>query len=194
MPRDRGSSLRGAQRRSNPRAESADVNGAAFLASAGKRRTLAFMLNFGYPGCRLFTMAGASLSWIETQTIRGKSSEQKRRRAARLLPGLLIAATAWWGSGGVGLGQPADNVAAGRVEGGSDVLSLGTSATGTIAEFLVEAGAHVQAGQHLVRVECGNIERELEARKADLAAVEAALSRTVHGPPTRRNFHRNCQA
>jgi hypothetical protein len=72
--------------------------------------------------------------------------------------------------------------AAGRVEGGSDVLPLGTSATGTIAELLVHAGAHVQAGQHLVRVECSAIKRELDARKSDLAAAEAFYLRTLHGP------------
>ncbi len=80
------------------------------------------------------------------------------------------------------MAQLADGAAPGRVEAASDVLSLGTSATGTIAELLVDAGAHVQAGQRLVRVECRNIERELEARRSDLAAAEAALSRTVHGP------------
>jgi multidrug resistance efflux pump len=80
------------------------------------------------------------------------------------------------------MAQLADGAAPGRVEAASEVLSLGTSATGTIAELLVDAGAHVQAGQRLVRVECRNIERELEARRSDLAAAEAALSRTVHGP------------
>jgi multidrug resistance efflux pump len=109
-------------------------------------------------------------------------NEIKHQSAAKLLPGLLIVATAWFGSGGIGMGQPADGSVPGRVEGGSDVLSLGTSATGTIAELLVNAGAHVQAGQHLVRVECGNVARELEARKSDLAAAEAAFLRTVHGP------------
>jgi HlyD family secretion protein len=110
--------------------------------------------------------------------------EQRRGRTAKILPGLLIAAIAWWGSADVGMGQPADATgsAPGRVEGAGDVLSLGTSATGTIAELLVNAGAHVKAGQHLVRVECANVERELEARKSDLAAAEAALSRTLHGP------------
>jgi membrane fusion protein YbhG len=107
---------------------------------------------------------------------------RNRQPAPKLLPGLLVAAAALWGSGGVAMGQPADTAAPGRVEGGGDVLSLGTSATGTIAELLVNAGAHVQAGQHLVRVECGNIERELEARKSDLAAAEAVLLRVVHGP------------
>jgi multidrug efflux pump subunit AcrA (membrane-fusion protein) len=92
------------------------------------------------------------------------------------------------GLSSVGTGQPvaAQSVsaitAAGRVEGGGDVLSLGTSATGTIAALLVKVGDHVQPGQHLVRVECSNVERELEARKSDLAAAEAFYLRTLHGP------------
>ena len=115
---------------------------------------------------------------------------QRLHPAAKLLPGLVIvAAAAWWGLNIVGTGQPVHaqsaahaKAAAGRVEGGSDVLPLGTSATGTIAELLVHAGAHVQAGQHLLRVECSAIERELEARKSDLAAAEAFYLRTLHGP------------
>jgi multidrug resistance efflux pump len=115
---------------------------------------------------------------------------QRLHPAAKLLPGLVIvAAAAWWGLSSVGIGQPVATrppanakSAAGRVEGGSDVLPLGTSATGTIAELLVRAGARVQAGQHLVRVECGAIERELDARKSDLAAAEAFYLRTLHGP------------
>jgi HlyD family secretion protein len=110
--------------------------------------------------------------------------------AAKLVPGLLIvAATAWWGLSIVGTSQsvraqsPANvKSAAGRVEGGGDVLSLGVSATGTIAELLVHAGAHVQAGQHLVRVECSAIEREFDARKSELAAAESFYLRTLHGP------------
>jgi HlyD family secretion protein len=123
--------------------------------------------------------------WIGTSML-----PQPIRPAAKLLPGLLIiAAAAWWGSSIVGTAQPVHaqspakaKAAAGRVEGGSDVLPLGTSATGTIAELLVQAGAHVQAGQHLVRIECSAIERELEARKSDLAAAEAFYLRTLHGP------------
>jgi multidrug efflux pump subunit AcrA (membrane-fusion protein) len=98
-------------------------------------------------------------------------------------------AAAWWGLSSVGIGQPVATgsptnakAPAGRVEGGSDVLPLGTSATGTIAELLVHAGVHVQAGQHLVRVECSAIERELDARKSDLAAAEAFYLRTLYGP------------
>ena len=115
--------------------------------------------------------------------------QQRIPPAAKFLPGLLIvAAAAWWGLSSVGTGQPvavqsaSAITAAGRVEGGSNVLTLGTSATGTIASLLVKAGDHVQPGQHLVRVECSNVERELEARKSDLAAAEAFNLRTLHGP------------
>ena len=34
----------------------------------------------------------------------------------------------------------------------------------------------------MVRIECSAIERELEARKSDLAAAEAFYLRTLHGP------------
>jgi multidrug efflux pump subunit AcrA (membrane-fusion protein) len=103
--------------------------------------------------------------------------------AAKLLPGpVIVAAAAWWGPSSVGIGQPvatrspADvKSVAGRVEGGSE----GASATGTIAELLVRAGARVQAGQQLVRVECSAIERELEARKTDLAAAQSLYLRTL---------------
>jgi HlyD family secretion protein len=108
--------------------------------------------------------------------------------AATFLPGLLlVAAAAWWGLSSFGTGQPvaaqsaSPITAAGRVEGGGDVLSLGTSATGTIAALQVKAGDHVEAGQHLVRIECGNVERELAARQSDLAAAEAFNLRTLHG-------------
>jgi HlyD family secretion protein len=110
-------------------------------------------------------------------------SNKKLLRAAKLACGVVILAIGWWGLSGVGKGHAASksDAAPGRVEGGGDVLSLGTSATGTIAELLVKAGDHVQAGQHLLRVECRNIEREIEARESDLAASEAVFARFTHG-------------
>jgi HlyD family secretion protein len=71
--------------------------------------------------------------------------------------------------------------ATGRIEGGSAVLSLGTSATGTIAQLLVKVGDHVEAGQHLLQVDCRAIEAEKIARTADLAASEAVFARVTHG-------------
>jgi multidrug resistance efflux pump len=116
---------------------------------------------------------------------------QVTRWAATVLPVVLIAGFLWFGwFGRAGVSQPAGvsppgdaaMSAPGRVEGRSEVLSLGTSVTGTIAELLVGPGTRVAAGQHLVKVECGPIERELDARKSDLDASEAAFLRTLHGP------------
>jgi multidrug resistance efflux pump len=116
---------------------------------------------------------------------------QVTRWAATALPVLLIAAFLWFGwFGRAGISQPAgvsppvdaSMSAPGRVEGRGDTLSLGTSVTGTIAELLVSPGVRVAAGQHLVKVECGPIERELDARKSDLDAAEATFLRTLHGP------------
>ncbi len=110
-------------------------------------------------------------------------SNKRLSLAAKLACGAVILTIGWWSLSGVGKGQTASkpNSAPGRVEGGGDVLSLGTSATGTIAELLVKTGDRVQAGQHLLRVECRNIERELEARESDLAASEAVFARVTHG-------------
>jgi multidrug efflux pump subunit AcrA (membrane-fusion protein) len=55
---------------------------------------------------------------------------------------------------------------------------------------LVTVGDHVKAGQHLVRVECSNIEHELQARKSDLAAAEAGIFASIAWTPTRGNQHR----
>jgi multidrug resistance efflux pump len=110
--------------------------------------------------------------------------EDSRRRRSKRLPGLLIVAVALFQLSPFHMGHAAESTtsAPGRVESGSDVLSLGTAATGTIAELLVGPGAHVRTGQRLVRVECHNVENEVEARKADLAAAEAVYLRTLHGP------------
>ena len=123
-------------------------------------------------------------------------SPQRIPPAAKLVPGVLIvAAVAWWGLSSVGTGQPvaaqspaSAKSAAGRVEGGGDILSLGTSATGTIAALLVKAGDNVQPGQHLVRVECTNVERELEARRSDLAAGCSFLHAPFRGITPRARF------
>ena len=111
-----------------------------------------------------------------------KAQSRLFRVHVQLASGLLVVTAAWLGSDCCATAQTADVPSAGRIEGAGDVLSLGTAATGTIAALLVSAGTRVQAGQHLVKVECGNTERELEGRKSDLAAAEAVYLRVVHGP------------
>jgi multidrug resistance efflux pump len=108
---------------------------------------------------------------------------QQRLPLAATFLTVFVVAAAWWGQSSVGTSQPASTATAaeGRVEGGGNVFSIGTSATGTVAELMVAPGAHVRKGQPLARIECGQIEHELEARKSDLAAAEAAYSRSLHG-------------
>jgi HlyD family secretion protein len=107
---------------------------------------------------------------------------QQRLTASVFLSGVIVAVS-YLVVAGAAYGQTPNGAisAVGRIEGGSDVLSLGTSATGTIAQLLVKAGDHVEAGQHLLRVDCRAIEAEKTARESDLAASEAALARVTHG-------------
>lgn len=73
-------------------------------------------------------------------------------------------------------------VAHGRVVRLGNVASIGTAASGIVADLKVQKGVHVEKGQLLVRIECADIEKELDARKAELGALEAALARVEHGP------------
>jgi multidrug resistance efflux pump len=71
--------------------------------------------------------------------------------------------------------------APGRVEGAKDMISVGTAATGVIAEVLVHNGERVHTGQLLARIQCEAVQKELEARKANLGGAEAGLARVQHG-------------
>jgi HlyD family secretion protein len=105
--------------------------------------------------------------------------------AQRLLPTSihLFVAIFLWGIGSTANGQLLNAAvsAQGQIEGGSELFSLGTSATGTISELLVKSGDHVQAGQTLLRVDCRALEGEVSARQSDLAASEAVFARVTHG-------------
>jgi HlyD family secretion protein len=95
---------------------------------------------------------------------------------------LLLAAILFLGTGCAVNGQSPDAVSIrGRIEGGSEILSLGASTTGTISQLLVKAGDHVQAGQTLLQVECRDLENEISARQSDLATAEAIFARVTHG-------------
>jgi len=93
----------------------------------------------------------------------------------------LFVAILFCGIGWTANGQNTIVSARGQIEGGSDLFSLGTSATGTISQLLVKPGDHVQAGQPLLRVDCRALEGEVAARQSDLAASEAAFARVTHG-------------
>jgi HlyD family secretion protein len=72
-------------------------------------------------------------------------------------------------------------IAPGRVARVAEVMMIGTAATGTVAELLVHDGARVEAGQTLVRIECAHLQKELDARTSQSAAVEASSARVRQG-------------
>ena len=67
---------------------------------------------------------------------------------------------------------------------GSDphILTLGAARSGIIESILSQNGAHVKAGQVLLRLDCRPLEKEIAFRSASLAAAEASLARVRNGP------------
>jgi HlyD family secretion protein len=64
----------------------------------------------------------------------------------------------------------------------ANVLSLGVARSGIVRAILVQDGAHVEAGQLLLQLDCRPLEMEIDFRAASLAGEEAALTRLRNGP------------
>jgi len=79
-------------------------------------------------------------------------------------------------------GQTSTFAAPGRVESAGGPMAIGSAATGTVKEVLVQEGSRVRAREPLVIVECRPIEAEVQARAAQLSAAEAVLDRVRNGP------------
>ena len=62
------------------------------------------------------------------------------------------------------------------------ILTLGAARSGVIQSILVQNGARVEAGQILLRLDCGPLEKEINFRAASLAAADASLARVRNGP------------
>jgi multidrug resistance efflux pump len=73
-------------------------------------------------------------------------------------------------------------IAPGQIEHGGKRMLIGAAGTGTVIELPVQAGAHVKPSQLLARLDCVNLEKELQTRTSLLAGSEAALTRVTHGP------------
>jgi multidrug resistance efflux pump len=58
---------------------------------------------------------------------------------------------------------------------------LGAAVSAVVSQVLVASGAHVTAGQPLVKLDCRPREAEIQMRTAELAAAEAAFQRTKNG-------------
>ena len=61
-------------------------------------------------------------------------------------------------------------------------LTLGVAASGVIDKLLVADGAHVDAGELLLQLDCRPLQVEVKARAAERDAAEAAYERTRNGP------------
>jgi HlyD family secretion protein len=107
--------------------------------------------------------------------------QAKPRRWAIELGSLFLASICWASSAQAEALKTAV-VSPGRIVRLGNMLSVGTAASGVVADLQVRNGMRVEKGQLLVRIECADLEKELDARKAKLAAVEAVLARVEHGP------------
>lgn len=72
--------------------------------------------------------------------------------------------------------------APGRIEGTGPPLSIGSAAGGIVAAVFVHESERVRAGQLLVKLDCGPLEAEVQARTAHLAAAQATYDRFRNGP------------
>jgi len=61
-------------------------------------------------------------------------------------------------------------------------MTIGSAATGTVKEVLVQEWSHVHAGELLVSLDCQPLAAEVEARAAGLSAATAVFDRVRNGP------------
>jgi HlyD family secretion protein len=67
-------------------------------------------------------------------------------------------------------------------EAAPHTLVLGAARSGIVQSILVENGAHVEAGQILLRLDCAPLQKEINFRAASLAVADASLARVRNGP------------
>jgi HlyD family secretion protein len=60
-------------------------------------------------------------------------------------------------------------------------LTLGVAVSGVIGRIAIADGAHVDAGQVILEIDCRPLQAELEVRQGDAAAAEAAYERERNG-------------
>jgi multidrug efflux pump subunit AcrA (membrane-fusion protein) len=61
-------------------------------------------------------------------------------------------------------------------------MVVGVVESGVVRAIDVTDGAHVDAGQTLVELDCEPLRKEVDVRAADLAAAQAVYERVVSGP------------
>lgn len=76
----------------------------------------------------------------------------------------------------------AGGAALGQAQPRNTTMTLGVAQSGVVQSIDTEDGAHVEAGQVLVELDCAPLREEIEVRTAALEAAEAVYDRVVHGP------------
>lgn len=61
-------------------------------------------------------------------------------------------------------------------------MQIGAAASGVVSKILVRDGEQVSAGQLILTLDCRPLAAEMQVRKANAAAAEAAAQRTRNGP------------
>src|SRR5579862_2838043 len=80
-----------------------------------------------------------------------------------------------------GFAAPAGSGAEVQPPAGAKTLLLGVAASGVVQKIMAEDGAHVDAGQILLQLDCRPLEAKVKLRAAARDAVEAAYERTRNG-------------
>jgi pyruvate/2-oxoglutarate dehydrogenase complex dihydrolipoamide acyltransferase (E2) component len=68
-----------------------------------------------------------------------------------------------------------------HAQGPGKAMPLGVAASGVVQKILVADGAHVEAGQVLLQLDCRVLEAEIRVRAANRAAAQAAYERARNG-------------
>jgi HlyD family secretion protein len=104
--------------------------------------------------------------------------EMPKPRPVLALSRTVLAAAAWLIAG---LAAPSYAGPQNPTPPSAKTLSLGVAVSGVVQKLLVEDGAHVDAGQLLLQIDCRPLEVEIKVRAAQRAAAEAAYERTRNG-------------
>jgi multidrug resistance efflux pump len=64
----------------------------------------------------------------------------------------------------------------------NNTITLGVAQSGVVQSIDTKDGAHVEAGQVLVELDCAPLRKEIDVRTAALEAAEAVYERVVHSP------------
>ncbi|MGE3959633.1 MAG: HlyD family secretion protein [Vicinamibacterales bacterium] len=84
-------------------------------------------------------------------------------------------------SGADGADRVTRIAAPGRVEGRSETVEVGSGIDGLLVDLLVHEGDRLESGQPVARIECADLEREIESRRAGLEVLRQQRRQLLRG-------------